>query len=254
LASFAALTVVSSYAYYLLSRNLPGQGLVSSCATVRATYLDALYFSIATETTVGYGDLSPAGYSRLVACLQVVGGLVLAGMTVSKLSSGAGGRLKSVVSRCCGEWIELNYLSDDVLLISLAIISYGDGTLRYEGDNYDKNGVLQGSFKGTLVAKDDHVLVFRYSNRDSAIKHFDDGHAQVNFLHCPFSRKYMEYAGKAVDSGHGTILYDGYRASEEESKIIHGVDLDARGALAKARADKYFEAHAAVDADLNLSR
>jgi voltage-gated potassium channel len=63
----AAVTVAFSMAYFLLSRSDPGQieGL--------ETRLDALYFTLTTLATIGYGDIHPAGQAaRAVACIQFI--------------------------------------------------------------------------------------------------------------------------------------------------------------------------------------
>jgi hypothetical protein len=45
--------------------------------------LDFFYFSIATYTTLGIGDLHPAGAMRLVAGVEALNGLVLIGWSAS---------------------------------------------------------------------------------------------------------------------------------------------------------------------------
>jgi voltage-gated potassium channel len=53
------------------------------------TRLDALYFTVTTFATVGYGDISPASQgARLVALLQMVLGLVLVGV-IARVITGA---------------------------------------------------------------------------------------------------------------------------------------------------------------------
>lgn len=50
-------------------------------------FLTALYFSAATATTVGYGDVAPVGWVRGVAVGEAAAGLLLFGIVVSKLVS-----------------------------------------------------------------------------------------------------------------------------------------------------------------------
>ncbi|WP_277403142.1 potassium channel family protein [Achromobacter insuavis] len=48
---------------------------------------DALYFSVVTISSLGYGDYRPVGYGRILATAEVVLGLVLIALIVSKLAS-----------------------------------------------------------------------------------------------------------------------------------------------------------------------
>jgi hypothetical protein len=50
---------------------------------VEGDWLDFFYFSIATFTTLGIGDLHPTGALRLVAGIQSLNGLVLIGWSAS---------------------------------------------------------------------------------------------------------------------------------------------------------------------------
>jgi voltage-gated potassium channel len=53
------------------------------------TRLDALYFTVTTFTTVGYGDIAPVSQAaRLVALLQMVLGLILLGI-IARVITGA---------------------------------------------------------------------------------------------------------------------------------------------------------------------
>lgn len=55
--------------------------LVSGSYTQPMTRLDALYYTVTTFATVGYGDISPVSQvARLVALLQMVFGLLLVGV------------------------------------------------------------------------------------------------------------------------------------------------------------------------------
>jgi hypothetical protein len=50
-------------------------------------FLDALYFSVVTIASLGYGDIRPEGWARLLVGLEVVAGLSYFGLIVAKVSS-----------------------------------------------------------------------------------------------------------------------------------------------------------------------
>ena len=61
--------------HYVIAQRTP------SAYTEPMTRLDALYYTVTTFATVGYGDISPVSpAARLLALLQVVGGLIMVGL------------------------------------------------------------------------------------------------------------------------------------------------------------------------------
>ena len=50
-------------------------------------FLDGVFFSIVTVTSLGYGDLYPVGFSRVIAGVEVLFGLALMGIMVAKVTS-----------------------------------------------------------------------------------------------------------------------------------------------------------------------
>jgi hypothetical protein len=67
-------------AYYLMQTHL---GLGALSGHIEGGTLDYFYFSIATYTTLGMGDLHPVGVLRLVAGIESLNGLVLIGWSAS---------------------------------------------------------------------------------------------------------------------------------------------------------------------------
>ena len=65
------------------------QGLVSNTTPAAPiTPWTSLYFSVVTISTLGYGDIIPRGFSKVLACLEVIFGLTMMGIIVAKLTSG----------------------------------------------------------------------------------------------------------------------------------------------------------------------
>lgn len=52
-----------------------------------AQFHEALYFSVVTITTLGYGDFTPLGLSRILAVIEAVAGLLFAGYSISQVLS-----------------------------------------------------------------------------------------------------------------------------------------------------------------------
>ena len=50
------------------------------------TLLDSIYFSTVTFTTLGYGDLSPIGWIRLITSLEAFFGILSMGFLVAGFS------------------------------------------------------------------------------------------------------------------------------------------------------------------------
>lgn len=83
LAVFLAHTVevwMYAIAYYLLRDHL---GIGGFGGTLENHFTDYLYFSTATYSSLGYGDVYPLGGLRLVAGIETVTGLVMIGWSAS---------------------------------------------------------------------------------------------------------------------------------------------------------------------------
>ena len=78
--SVVLLVYVASLAILETERYAPGSKIV--------TFGDAVWWSITTITTVGYGDLSPVtGTGRVIAVALMVGGISLVGVVTATLAS-----------------------------------------------------------------------------------------------------------------------------------------------------------------------
>jgi len=81
--AFAAL-------FFFLTYISAGNGIAYSNRQISLDlggFLDALYFSFVTSTSLGYGDIHPIGISRLFSIVEVVVSLIIFGILVSKLLS-----------------------------------------------------------------------------------------------------------------------------------------------------------------------
>jgi ion channel len=80
-ATLALYLVLFAGVYYLMERSSPGS------FSEPLTRTDALYFTLTTFTTVGFGDIVARSQTgRVVTMLQMVGGLMLVGIAARVLA------------------------------------------------------------------------------------------------------------------------------------------------------------------------
>lgn len=87
-----AITIGSAVIYFIGTQK--GWGIQPTFVTsaipsgsYEVTFYDCLHFSVVSVTTLGYGDFRPESYGRAVAAMEVLIGLVLMGLFVSRLVS-----------------------------------------------------------------------------------------------------------------------------------------------------------------------
>jgi hypothetical protein len=82
------LLVVFAAVYWSLSGPGSTNGLIETYDPEgRVAFLDALYFSVVSLSSLGYGDIRPLGFSRFLAGAEVIIGLSFFGIMVAKISS-----------------------------------------------------------------------------------------------------------------------------------------------------------------------
>jgi hypothetical protein len=88
LVSINVLVVVFALVYWTLSEPGSTNGLIETYEPEgRVAFLDALYFSVVSLSSLGYGDIRPLGFSRFLAGAEVIMGLSFFGIMVAKISS-----------------------------------------------------------------------------------------------------------------------------------------------------------------------
>lgn len=83
---FAMAVIGFGLLYYLLTQYGHGIGRDNEILD-NATFLTGIYFSIVTISSLGYGDMHPMGISKVLACLEVLFGLVMIGVMIAKVTS-----------------------------------------------------------------------------------------------------------------------------------------------------------------------
>ena len=229
-----ALTVTFTLSYYAISKISPADGLSCGLNPCKPALGVSLYFSIITETTLGYGDVSPVGFSRVLACIQVLLGLLFAGLAVAKITSLEGHELRVIAHRVTGDWIEFTKMADGRYMISFSSFAPGGGSIIYDGENFDLDGNPIGFFTGSMLGNDGNILRFQYSNRDSSEAYFSEGHCNLRFRSGPRADMWMTFRGTVHDFAKNEKTdYNGRRATQEESQIMNGVNIPAREELAR---------------------
>ena len=84
--AFSLLALICALLFYFLSPY--GHGIsIDADSSVTPSLIDCAYFSIVTISSLGYGDLHPVGWGRIIASCEVLLGLVLIALLVSRLAS-----------------------------------------------------------------------------------------------------------------------------------------------------------------------
>lgn len=173
------LTLLPSWIYVELSRNCSREACTNGLASEHdptISFGDAMYFSVITESTLGYGDIHPRGWSRLLACLQVVLGLAVAGISVAKITSLPNQELRMVGRKASGTWLAMNYLhllgEGEQDIVTKAEIKYDGRTISYWGTNYTLQAEPCGQFNSDLMNYSGRELRFKYTNGDSVTRYF----------------------------------------------------------------------------------
>lgn len=79
-------TVIFGVSFIILCATLYAQGyLYDHGERIRPDFAQALYFSVVTFTTVGYGDITPDGFSRFIAVWEAYSGLFLVSIFITGL-------------------------------------------------------------------------------------------------------------------------------------------------------------------------
>jgi len=233
---FAAflLTVVFAISYFEISLANEKNGLKAidlDGNPKSVEFSDALYFSIVTEATLGYGDIRPVGVSRLLACLQVGLGLLLAGLFVAKITSGRDRKMRIASINSAGYWLEIFKTPKNEMAVAFVKMYYDGDNLHYDGTNYNLFGISIEDFTGTLISVENNILTFYFSNVRNNL--FNNGISIVAFKSDGTTEKWDYYDADLfdiVDNGRKTNFY-GVRANEEQAKIMLSTKTDRKKAL-----------------------
>jgi hypothetical protein len=227
LAAWACLLVLLSLLLYF------GEGVAGASLSPSVegrTFLDYLYFSIITGTTVGYGDYVPLGWFRLIAVFDAVSGIVMAGVLVANLTSELLDPLLAVRS-AEGLWFKggdiRNPQGESRPLFTIFVIRKSGRDWLCEGKNYNQDGKYQHRFGGKVVAIDKNTMYVTYQNDPTAKTDYTAG---IWILHLSSDRDdILSYKGYSFDYVHGhRDASGGFRVEKLKHPVIFA-GLRARG-------------------------
>lgn len=203
--AFLIWVLLFAVIYWITSSLSQGEHLASGSAVVKG-FWDSLYFSTVTATTLGYGDIAPVGWLRLAAAIEVIGGLVIAGLIVSVLAAMPMHLMRAGLKECVGTWIERAQFKKGERLPFYTLTEFSlapDGTtLTCIGENFDGDETTHGStFRARLIANQFPTLIFEY-DCDAGLEEFTTGIAKVEMRLSP-SGDCNELHGESFDAAHG---------------------------------------------------
>lgn len=120
--SIIAVIIVFAFIYYGMSssiKNVDGFG-------------SALYFSIVTITTLGFGEMYPEdGFARTMVCLEVLAGVVFVGVFLNSIAQAQAQRLQyhNEKAKLRQHYLFLSKLFDRYLQAAFSVVTPKENTI-----------------------------------------------------------------------------------------------------------------------------
>lgn len=159
-----------------------------------ANFLELLYFSVVSITTLGYGDFAPTGISRLFASFQAVFGIIFIGYSISQVLSL---RQATLVEYSVNYSIHQTY---NECIESLTDAKESIGDRRREIQNgiipqrmifiYNRSNPFYSSLKSLQITNGYSSHLVDIGKIDELVKHVERAAHHVEEL-AGFSRKYL---------------------------------------------------------------
>jgi Ion channel len=171
-------------------RNSSGEKLKS--------FTDTLYFSVVTASTLGDSSAFVVGWLRAVVALEVIGGIVIAGLTVNSIVAIPSRQLRLAARACSGWWLESITFPSRQPFYSFTHMALNGGVLTKRGSNFDPSGRMhKTTYQGVIITESFPILFSLYEN-DTASKDFSEGILKFQMLPNSDGR-YLEYHGSSYD-------------------------------------------------------
>ena len=199
----AGLWILLFAAIYTLLPLLTNSAALRDSAGQNVTgFPNALYFSIITATTLGYGDVSPSGWLRPFAAVEVLGGVLLAGLAVSAFVAMPSRQTRRAGGACRGWWLECCDLPQGRRFFSITFMIPEGNVIKKFGFNYDPGDKMdRTSFAGEVITGYFPMLISLYEN-DPLSSDYTEG-AYVFVMKIDNDGHYHSYVGSCYDAKHG---------------------------------------------------
>lgn len=142
------------------------------------TFFTGIYFSIVTISSLGYGDMHPAGFSKILACIEVLFGLVMIGVMIAKVTSQ---RLSYHVERLFSSDAQKRL---EIFATEFAVFNGDFETIISDfGDAYQRiPGKTPPTDKSALIARFQEIITAFQSQCTALHTYFSDETSQGNYF------------------------------------------------------------------------
>jgi len=163
----------------------------------------ALYTSVATMFSLGYSDVYPIGGLKLFAAIQVVGGVVIAGLAIAAIVALPANHTRLAIRACEGHWVACVDLPNGRRFYSFESMFSDGRSLQQNGRNYDPNGNMHNTqYSGTLITNLFPTIMSIYEN-DHHSTDYTSGVFMFEMKLSP-NGKCRAYSGSTLDRQYGS--------------------------------------------------
>jgi len=199
--------VVSAFCWILLfgviyaaaPKLLDSAALIDEDSRQVNSLVEAIQFSIFTATTLGDGRRSAVGILRSVAAIEVLGGIVIAGLTINAIVALPSRRRRKAIRACTGWWLERADLPEQRFFYSFTRMQFENGVLRKRGFNYDPDGAMdETTYVGEVITEAFPTLFSLYEN-DVQSTDYTEGVLRFEMPADLGTGEYRQYGGSSYD-------------------------------------------------------
>jgi hypothetical protein len=178
LAAWAVLVAVIALGLYAFGGIAGGRIISPTTPELPVALKEYAYFAIVTTTTLGYGDYVPLGWFRIVASIDAIMGIVMAGVLVARITSVLVDPL-SILQGAAGPWFDHvrirreNGTTDE--FVTLFEIEKQGGIWMCSGTNFNLSGTYRHRFNAHIIGVERGTLYIPYNNDVTSTDDYTSG-------------------------------------------------------------------------------